>query len=109
MTSPAAWLDRTEVRGDQRTLVLSGELDMAEVPRLQEVLGSAVAVSAAVDVDLTSVTFIDSTVISTLIAARRTAAAAGKRFAVVRSAGHVRHVLEVAGVLELLSTDASAT
>lgn len=108
MTSPARWLERTDVRGDQRTLVLSGELDMAEVPRLLEVLQSAVAVSAVVHVDLAAVTFIDSTVISTLITARRTASDAGKRFAVRKSTGHVRRVLEVAGVLEVLSAETPA-
>lgn len=105
MGSPARWLDRTDQCGDRQTLILSGELDMAEVPKLQEVLQSAVASAAAVYIDLTAVTFIDSTVISTLITVRRHAAAAGKRFGVLKPGGHVRHVLQVAGVLETLSAD----
>ncbi|GAB1644144.1 hypothetical protein KRMM14A1259_45670 [Krasilnikovia sp. MM14-A1259] len=52
-------------------------------------------------------TFIDSTVISTLITARNTAAAGGREFTITHAHGHghVQRVLAVAGVLTALTTD----
>jgi anti-sigma B factor antagonist len=105
MTPKAHQDDGTGLHRRQRIVVLSGELDMAQVPAVNDALRAAVESAATVYVDLTAVTFIDSTIISTLITARQTAAAAGNRLAIVEPSGHVRHVLQVAGVLGFLLAD----
>jgi anti-anti-sigma regulatory factor len=50
------------------------------------------------------VDFVDSTVISTLVGAYRTAQRTGRTFTVVGARGHVGKVLGVAGVLPALTS-----
>ena len=85
-------------------VALRGELDMSVVDDLHDVLTDTIGRAPLIDVDLAAVTFIDSTVISTLITAHRTATAAGARLGVSNATGHVHRVLDMTGVLPTLST-----
>ncbi|AEV84144.1 hypothetical protein ACWT_3121 [Actinoplanes sp. SE50] len=89
------------------TIALSGELDLAATATLNDLFAGQLAVDGiiTVRVDLSAVTFLDSTVITTLIVARNTATAGNRQFTVTHAAGHVRRVLTVAGVLDTLTTD----
>ncbi|AEV81205.1 hypothetical protein ACWT_0192 [Actinoplanes sp. SE50] len=91
------------------TIALRGELDLAATATLSDLFAEQLSLSGitTVRVDLTAVTFIDSTVISTLIVARNTATSSNRQFTVTHAAGHVRRVLTVAGVLNTLTTDFS--
>jgi anti-sigma B factor antagonist len=95
---------RVELVPERETLVVAahGELDVAGAPELQSVL--AEARSAGFDqvvLDLTGVTFMDSTGVALVLGAAR--AHPGRRpVAVEPGAGQPRDVLALAGVLEAL-------
>ena len=57
-----------EIRG-RAVVVASGEIDMTTAPGLREALGAASQVSAQVVLDLTSVTFLDSSGIAVVLGA----------------------------------------
>ena len=57
----------------------------------------------AVRVDLDRVDFLDSSAIHALVGAYRAAQRAGSSFTVVRARGHARKVLDLAGVLPILT------
>jgi anti-sigma B factor antagonist len=96
---------RNETAGDGvEIVVLSGEHDLGTVPRVKEALGGAAADSKATLVDLSSATFVDSSILGALLEARRTAVDSSRAFAVVCSgeAEPVRRVLEVTGLADEL-------
>ena len=84
-------------RGDVLVLSLAGELDLANVPALQEALRRAVERSPKrLVVDLTDVTFVDSTVLGALVEAR--SGIGGDAFALAAPGLEVRRALEVSGL-----------
>ena len=84
-------------RGDVLVLSLAGELDLANVPALQEALRRAVERSPKrLVVDLTDVTFVDSTVLGALVEAR--SRIGGDAFALAAPGLEVRRALEVSGL-----------
>ena len=62
------------------TLVISGEIDLAAAPELSEVGADSLGIADvhSVVVDLSGVTFMDSTAIGALVGLRNSAAAVGK-------------------------------
>jgi anti-sigma B factor antagonist len=87
---------QVEVRSADRAavIVVSGELDLASAPALEEELTRAVTNGAdPVIVDLRELEFIDSTGLGLLIKANRKAEAAGRRFAIVRGQSQVQRLL----------------
>ena len=99
------WSHRTSRDGATSTVALSGELDMTADQALTDLLTAELDHPGTREVraDLHAVTFIDSSAISILIRAYRTANAGGRRFVVTQPHGHVRRVLDVAGVLSTLT------
>jgi anti-anti-sigma factor len=90
-------------------LTVSGEIDSATADELLEAAENAAAADDHPDVvvDLTGVTFLDSAGIRTLLMARRTAAQHGAVLRVTGAGGHVRKVLTVTGVLDILTGGAT--
>lgn len=85
---------RVARHGSVATVMLSGEVDLATAPQLP----AAVAQHRDADllvVDLTEVTFIDSTGVRMLLEADRHCAGRGSRLIVVVGNGPVRRVLEL--------------
>ena len=70
---------RIEAGPDELVVFVTGEIDMESAPQLRECLQSHVG---RVVLDLSEVTFLDSSGIATLVAARRNALAAGVRLTV---------------------------
>ncbi|MBG0566428.1 STAS domain-containing protein [Actinoplanes aureus] len=70
-------------------VALHGELDMTDVDDLHELLADALGQAPSVVLDLSAVTFIDSTIINTLIKTHQAAGAAGYRFAVANATRQV--------------------
>ena len=103
------WHHSVHRDGDACRVVLSGELDLSLGEALTEVLARQIGQpgTAVVRVDLAEVTFVDSWAIGVLVRSRQEAAAAGCRFFVSNPRGHVRRVLDVAGVLPTLSAEPS--
>ena len=89
---------------DRASVVVHGEIDVLYVENLASELAAAADGDAPrVEVDLSGVTFIDSTGINTLVKGRRLATAAGKQYRVVGSDGFVRDVLKLSGVWDHLT------
>lgn len=87
---------------DRRALVIGrGEIDMSSGPAIRDALLAAQNDAADVIVDLTDVTFMDSTGINALIGAYRRAPTAGS-LKVVGAKSAVLKVFEITGVAELL-------
>ncbi len=83
-------------------LVVAGELDIATSPRLDEALARALATDAAsIVIDLSAVSFIDSTGLHVLI--RYTRAPAGRaRVSLTRPSAQARRLFELSGMLDHL-------
>jgi anti-sigma B factor antagonist len=88
-----------------RTLAVSGEIDLAGIGTLREAITTAVERDGVrrLTVDLGAVTFLDSSGIGTLVFGRNLAIRRGAALWVVNATGMVRTVLELTGVLPILS------
>jgi anti-sigma B factor antagonist len=86
-------------------LTVAGEVDIGTVDLLREALAAAVEESAVdrVVLDFGPLAFLDSSGIAALIASHRLAEKRGIGMAIINCHGTVRHVLEVTGILALLS------
>jgi anti-anti-sigma factor len=99
------WSARITTAGPSRTVLLKGELDMVAAKALRELLITELDTRQATTVvaDLADVTFLDSAALGALINAYHHADNTGRRFAVRNPTRAVRRILEITGVLELLS------
>jgi anti-sigma B factor antagonist len=80
-------------------ITVGGECDMNAAPSLSVAVEAAFTRGAStIVVDLNEVTFIDSTAIGILLAARERLCRSGGRFEVVCSAPNVVRVLEIVGM-----------
>ncbi len=92
-----------EQRGDVLRVVLSGEIDCATDGRLRAALDLVRDSSArAVEVDLSRVTFVDSTTAAFLLDADRLTRRTGSRLSVHGACPWVAEVLRLTGVGQLL-------
>jgi anti-anti-sigma factor len=96
------------VSGDDRTLVLSGELDMAAEDELEAAIVSC-ASAARLTLDLTQLTFMDSAGLTLILLADDLCKAHRIAFALVPGPRQVQRVFEIAGVLDRLPFHAEAT
>jgi anti-anti-sigma factor len=87
---------------DLCVLKLSGELDLASCPELEQELDDAAALGTAVVVDLRELTFIDSTGIAVLVKAYAQSGQNGSRLQVTGARGAVERVLSLTGVSDAL-------
>jgi anti-sigma B factor antagonist len=99
---PSSWkvTEVADLRGD-RLLVLQGELDMVTAPELKAMLQRLRRQDHAVTLDLSAVTFMDSTGLSVLIRACTDARGNGS-LALRHPSPAVWRVFTLAGVTELL-------
>ncbi|WP_284043992.1 STAS domain-containing protein [Actinoplanes sp. M2I2] len=86
-------------------IVLTGELDLYCADALRVLLRDLLETGENVRLvaDLCSVSFLDSAALGALITAFQHAQRRGGRFTVVNSTHAVRRILEIAGMLEILS------
>ena len=85
-------------------ITVHGDVDLASGPPLAGAIAKALGGEhpAPVEVDLSGVTFLDSSGISTLLKGRRMADTAGVGYRVVGAQGMALRVLELTGVWEHL-------
>ena len=88
---------RSEV-ADARSLVVSGEIDLSSAGRFAQELTSVVGDGGTASVDLSAVTFIDSSGVRELLAANRQAEAMGMQLQLVNPSAACKRVLEISGV-----------
>lgn len=82
-------------------IAVSGELDLASSPALEEELERPMTSDAgSVIVDLRRLEFIDSTGLSVLVRARQKAEQQGRRFALVKGPQQIQRLLNLTGVAE---------
>jgi anti-sigma B factor antagonist len=92
--------------GDRLRVAVRGELDLLAAPHLRtELLEATKEDPAAIGLDLSAVTFIDSTGISVILQAWQRASANGSRLVVDSASPVVARVIEVAGLTELLGAE----
>ncbi len=94
---------RSQRDGDTHTIALAGEMDLANAPDVERELVRAESTNAtAIVVDLSELTFMDSTGIRLLITAHARSREDGGRLQLIRPPARVFRVLCIAGVDKLL-------
>lgn len=103
MTAPFAIREASE--HGVASIYLSGEIDLAARPSLRAAISDQLHHEAVVRVivDLSDVTFLDSSGIGALIGCRRMADESGKPMHVLGAQGRVKAVLDLTGVSSLLA------
>jgi anti-anti-sigma factor len=104
-----SWAYAISQAGAVCTVAVSGEVDMAAREKLRDVLAAEVdrPGTDCVQVDLAEVSFLDSSGIAVLVIACTTAQDLGRQLVIVRPRANVRWILEVTGVLPLLTSGRS--
>jgi anti-sigma B factor antagonist len=86
--------------GGGTAIRLSGELDLASAPDLDDALSAAIDAGGEIIVDFGRCTFIDSTGISTIVrAARQLVDQGGRRLEIIRLHSQPQKVFQIAGLL----------
>jgi anti-sigma B factor antagonist len=87
-------------------LVISGELDLASAPQLAATLDDLAAAGSVVQLDLSGVSFIDSTGLGAVVRAARAARTNGWRLTVCRDLqAQAARLFDIAGVWAELGLD----
>ncbi len=109
MGAPAQLKVDLRQESDRVVVSLDGELDMANAPRLQSAIeDEQLAGAKTVVLDLQQLSFLDSTGLRVILAARELCWRRGQEFAVTPGSPQVQRLLSVTGVGEHLRTIASA-
>ena len=83
----------------------AGEIDLATVAELEEALTPSVtAADTNIAVDLTRVTFMDSTGLRALLSAHQILTPSGHRLVLIVAGGPVDRLLDISGVTQTLET-----
>jgi anti-anti-sigma factor len=103
--APATVTFERSDRVSWRTLAIDGEIDMGVAAQLSgELTALLLEAHSPAFVDLSGVTFMDSTGIHALLVARRAGAAAGTPVVLVAPSRSCRSVLRASGVWDLFET-----
>ncbi|HEX4437030.1 MAG TPA: STAS domain-containing protein [Solirubrobacteraceae bacterium] len=94
------------VRGGRRTLRLSGELDLAWRTPLEDVIARIARGRCEVVIDLRALTFMDTSGVHVVLAARDLCAVCGCALRLIPGSVAVQRVFELAGVLDQLQFQA---
>jgi anti-sigma B factor antagonist len=101
-------VDDARVRGDAVVLALHGEVDLHAAPELRERLAATIDGGApAVLVDLSDVTFVDSTALGVLVGAMKRLRATRRPLRLVAPRPDVRRLLEITLLDRVLGIDAT--
>ncbi|HZQ56576.1 MAG TPA: STAS domain-containing protein [Acidimicrobiales bacterium] len=91
------------VTGETATLAISGDVDIATAPGLREQLERLEAPNVVVD--LSGVTFIDSTGLGVLVGALKRAKEAGGQLTLRSPSRSTRKVLDITGLSQLVAIE----
>ncbi len=83
------------------TITISGELDAHSAPELRDEIDAA-GDAAEITLDMSAVTFMDSSGLRVLIDAHQRTDQAGSQLVITRPSSSVQRVLEIAGVIDHL-------
>jgi anti-sigma B factor antagonist len=104
MTTNPGFAVEVDEHVDPVVVSVRGELDMSTAPGLAEALADAAPPTSTVVVDLSAVSFLDSSAIGTLVTAGRSRNDVGGRLQIGARSAIVERVLEITGLGE--SSDA---
>jgi anti-sigma B factor antagonist len=97
------WRAQEHEESGVRVLKLEGELDLSVASEFeQEIIRSLDRASEGVCIDLTDVSYLDSSSVRALLRASEAAEDSGKKLQVTGASGITRRVLELTGVDEVL-------
>jgi anti-sigma B factor antagonist len=85
-----------------------GRFDAHECPAFREAVTPLIAGGGRIELDLSAVSFLDSTALAELVRARKRSRSQGGDTVVVALSDPVRIILELTGLAEALSTPAAA-
>ena len=94
---------RHEEPGGHVVLALTGYLDLSTSHLLGAELAAALPQAERVDLDLSDVSFVDSSGLREFVVGYQRAQALGRGYRVTRVSGPVRQMLEIAGMLDYLT------
>lgn len=94
---------KVEDRGSDRIVVLSGELDIASAPALEEVVAAGSADGLGVVLDLRGLAFMDSTGLRSILMAAKAADERGTSFSLVQGPPAVHRVFEITQTADRLT------
>jgi anti-anti-sigma factor len=94
---------RSERERDRHTIAVSGEIDIANAGEVeQELVRVEASDASAIVLDLSEVTFMDSTTVRLLLTADARSRHDGRRLALRRPSASVRRVLRLVGIEDRL-------
>jgi anti-anti-sigma factor len=93
--------------GDTRRIAVRGDLDLATVGTLRPALDDAIDAGEDTTLVLTDCTFLDSSALKVIADASRRADASGTAFAVSRPSPQAARVLELSGLGEIVTIEAT--
>jgi anti-sigma B factor antagonist len=97
-------LSAVEIDAHRQVLVVAGELDLFGVPDLKRTLAELIERGVRrVVVDLSAVTFLDSTALGVILGAMRRLRARGGELAVVNLNPSITQLLEITGLDQMLA------
>ena len=100
MSSPQGFsVEIDDPNGDSISIRVKGELDMAATPTITESIGGAKG-NGTIILDLSGVTFLDSSAIGALVASGREVDEAGGRLQIGPRSDIVTRVLEITGLAD---------
>ena len=105
MVAPTSRIGVERLDADVAVLELEGEHDLNTASQLRQQLDELLEQGHSIVVDLSTATFVDSSVLAALLRARQRAEEEGQRFAVAvpEAAGEgVRRVIEVTGLATVM-------
>ena len=103
LIGPGELTVRSQREGEIHTVRLAGELDLATAVDVERELERVEATDAAsIVLDLSGLTFMDSTGVRLVVNAHTRSAAGGRRLALLRGQTAVQRVMELSGVNGLL-------
>jgi anti-sigma B factor antagonist len=88
----------TGEHGPWALVSVAGEVDLATSPELRAALDAAIAASSQLVLDLSQVTFLDSTGLGVLVQAHQRALEDGSQLRLVVVESNVRRVIDVTGL-----------
>ncbi len=95
-------------RDDGRTVIrIRGEIDMATCERLRDAIEPFMAPEQSIVLELSEVRFMDSSMLNVLVQARGRLTADGGSLVLRNPSQAARRLLSVAGLQDLLDTDAT--
>jgi anti-anti-sigma factor len=102
MSAPALFSVATEKLDDRWLLRPTGELDVAAIPEMEQALGQAADGPANLEIDLSGVSFLDSSGLRLLLGARQRCQGAGGALTVTHPTDDTRRLLDLTGLTPLL-------